>query len=87
MKTLEEIQETLKAASEALKVLNATRKPGEKRYIISTRIEKHSFFCRCSTCWYEYDGSSRDKKYGSPMPFGEYPTQKMKDNLRLGLEK
>jgi len=80
--TLDEIKADLKRLGEALKALNSTRQPGEKRYIISTRIEEHSFFCRCNTCWYDYDGPGRDEEYGKPVPFGEYPTQEMKDKLK-----
>jgi hypothetical protein len=25
-------------------------------------LERHAYGCRCTTCWYQYDGPSRDKE-------------------------
>lgn len=33
---------------------------GSKRLI----LENHDFFCRCMSCWYDYDGPGRDKQFG-----------------------
>ena len=52
---------------------NKLMPPGEDRVIATT----HEFFCRCTTCWYDYKTSELDEKYGSPSPYEKCPTDEM----------
>lgn len=51
---------TIEELTAAVRAYNAAQPEKSKRLI----LEQHSFFCRCTTCWYDYDGPARDKKYG-----------------------
>jgi hypothetical protein len=57
-----------------IKEYNSKLLPGDKRLI----LEDHDFLCRCTTCWYEYDGPKRDNLYCPKVnPWEDYPNEEM----------